>query len=323
MNTESLLPLSSRWPNDQVITKIQPDLSDESKMLSTPRGESIYQDALRIDPADSSVIRQFAAANNMTYAATATTFSFDGVTVPAWLGRRMNTTMPMFAHEVSGMIFGYKVTFCVTYEASSRQGGLDSTTSDPALHQIMMDKKSVIRVELPKVFPQLVLDSNVNDAGSVSTIPTAIKASEKLPLEGDFAQYFDFYAPAGLQVDALTVLAPNFMEILKSSAASFDVEFYGDQMILLTREPIYTPQAMQSAVDVLKLQLGYLDTLLQSWDYLPTVQPFDRLDYSLVNGGGVLKIGGIRLKPAAQILLIIFGMILFGVLIIVLKSIHG
>jgi hypothetical protein len=83
--------------------------------------------------------------------------------------------------------------------------------------------------------------------GAVSTIPTAIEAAQKLNLEGDFAQYFDFYTPAGLQVDALTVLAPDFMQILKTSSAAFDVEFYGNEMILLTRETIYTPQAIEIA----------------------------------------------------------------------------
>jgi hypothetical protein len=155
MNTESLPPLTARWPKDQVLIKRQPDMDEVPKLLSTPRGKSIYQDDLIIDPTDSQTIAQFAAANNMTYA---TTFSYNPVTVPAWLGRHLNTTMPLFVHEVNGQIFGYTVTFCAFYEPSSTQGGPSSTTNDPRIDQFRLTRKSVLRVKLPKTFPQLVLD---------------------------------------------------------------------------------------------------------------------------------------------------------------------
>lgn len=61
--------------------------------------------------------------------------------------------------------------------------------------ELALNKRSIIRVLLPKPFPQLFLDSNKNDKSLVSAVPTSFKADQKLTLEGSFNEYFDFYAP--------------------------------------------------------------------------------------------------------------------------------
>lgn len=50
-------------------------------------------------------------------------------------------------------------------------------------------------------------------------------------------------------------LSPNFMRILMDSASTFDVEFFGDEMILATWDSVYDPVVMQVALNALNEQL--------------------------------------------------------------------
>jgi hypothetical protein len=164
----------------------------------------------------------------------------------------------------------------------------------------------------------MVLDSNKNDKSHTSTIPAAFKTSQKLQLEGNFGNYFDFYAPQNLQVNTLTVLAPNFMQIVMDSATMFDVEFYGDELVLITREPIYTTTVMTIALQALEAELQYLNRLLPSWNYQPLQPPFDTLEKDYFDGT-VVKVGGLRIKPGVMLLLCLLGFVAFACLILIVK----
>jgi hypothetical protein len=304
MNTDILLPLEGRWPDDRVLIKKQPGLNDVADMFSTPTGQNYYHDKLVADEDDSNLLSRFAAANNLSYSRAATVDPVQyGKRLPAWLGVQTKATQPMFIHEIKGTLLGYGISFCLAYAPDELQSTRDTRTDDPTIESVRLTRKGIIRITLPKVFPQMVLDSNKNDKGYTSTIPASFQENQKLALEGNFAEHFDFYAPIGLQVNTLTVLAPNFMQILIDSAATFDVEFYGTEMILVTREPLYTPSVMQTALQALAAQLQYMDRLLQSWNYLPVDPPFDMLRKTFFDGT-VTKVGPLRIKPGTMLIII-------------------
>lgn len=289
MDTKNLTPLSGRWPEDsaQYSARGLADTTAYIKAVVDRTAPSPLSDALSINKTDQAAIAAFAADNGMAYAERVT--ENIGITQrtadwhhgAAWVGG----IVPVLVHEVSGTIAGLPTKFCLSYKDF---GTPDSTE---------LVRQSVIRVSLPKLFPQLVLDSNKNDRSHGSSINASFHADQKLTLEGNFESYFDFFSPRGLQVDALTVLAPNFMEILMTSAVDFDVEFYGRELVLITNQPLFTPQVIAAAEQALQTQLTYLNQLMKSWDYQPNHQPFDMLERSTVSGS-VLKIGSYRIQPA-------------------------
>jgi hypothetical protein len=163
--------------------------------------------------------------------------------------------------------------------------------------------KGVVRVKLPVVFPQVVLDSNKNDKFLSSMM--GFSEAQRIQLEGDFNKYYDLFAPKGLQVNVLSLLAPNMMQILKDSAGLFDVEFYGNELVLATRQPLYLTYTMKILDAALTEQLTYLTRLAQSWSYVPNKQPFDMLEKSFVSGGPQLKLGRFRIPGHVQLLIIL------------------
>jgi hypothetical protein len=56
-------------------------------------------------------------------------------------------------------------------------------------------------------------------------------AAQRLSLEGDFDRYFDTYAPDYYQVDTLSFISPETMEVLIQTS-NYDIELNGDQLYL-------------------------------------------------------------------------------------------
>lgn len=96
--------------------------------------------------------------------------------------------------------------------------------------------RMVMELTLPRVMPQFIIDSTLEDVLPL----TFIDKSQKIELEGDFHKYFDLYAPDKYGVSALTLLAPDTMEVLMQYAALCDVE------IIQNRLYFYWPKAANS-----------------------------------------------------------------------------
>lgn len=267
---------------------------------------------MQFDQTDSQTLSSFAQANHFTYLQTSS-YQAGGSpeTTPGWLGTTINTTMPVFVHQMDGTLFGYNVSFMLAYATNGMQRDGQAT--------FQFNRRSIIRVSLPKVFPQVFLDSNKNDKGHLSTMASSFTDDQKLSLEGSFARYFDLYAPQHVQANTLTLLAPNFMQILMEESATFDVEFFGNELYLISRDPIYTPTIMNTALRALEEQLEYMTRLLPSWNYQPLTPPFDLLHKTLFQGA-VTKVGPFRIKPSMLLLLMLGGFILFGLVIILAKT---
>lgn len=302
MNLNLLSAFKDDWPDDTVVSKVD----SFGSIFLTPSNVNVYSENLKINLEDGKILAEFAAANGMQYSSRSEIVA-EGLdnTARAWPGNTTNTTAPILAHIIKGKLFGYDVRLYLAYIISSTQK--DGETN------MRLDKMSIIRVRLPKFLPQMVLESNKNDQSTISTMPSSFNSNQKLRLEGDFANYFDFFSPIGLQMNTLTVLAPNFMQILIDSANIFDVEFFGDEMILTTKYPLYSAPIMQKALQALEAELKYLDRLLLSWDYQPKQLPFDTLKKPFFKGETV-KVGSLRFTPSTILLIVALCFSFFAVL---------
>ncbi len=282
--TEALNTLENRWPNDS---------TSGMKVVDS------QVTSLTIDPADAEVVAKFAQDNGFSYQQGPTiidTRSFTSGT-PVWASGAFDHSVVVL-HEAAGTLFGFDTRFQISYRWSGGSAGSDTVSYDYV-------RNSVVRIKLPKRFPQMLLDSHKNDMFIVSSVMSGVSSGQRISLEGDFDKYFDFYVPQGLHINALSVLAPNFMDTLKRTTTMFDVEFYGDEMILTTDSPIYTKEVVDEMLEALKEQLKYLNRLLPSWNYEPVQAPFDVLRMSSTTGGDVLKFGKLRINTGYVVLVLV------------------
>jgi hypothetical protein len=303
MNTDALTKLTDKWPNEYISI----DNNDPASMLAAVTQESFYAQNLVIDQQVATAVSTFAAQNQFTYKTSPAVFkpvSTNIQAVPVWQKRMHASYGAITNHRIRGNIQGFEFSMQLLYtgfgEGNYSSRGILSPNNGPHAqgNAEIAYKAGVIRVKLSKMFPQIVLDSRKNDRRFMVSLDAGIKAGQTIQLEGDFNNHFDLYVPVGLQIDALSVLAPNFMQILKESSYNFDVEFFGDEMVLLTRDPLYTEKVMQVASRALDAQLTYLKRLLPSWNYEPQLQPFDLLDVSSASVSS-LRIGRFKLGPLA------------------------
>lgn len=91
----------------------------------------------------------------------------------------------------------------------------------------------VMRLTLPRKLPHMVIDCLVEEGesgtafgggGGLSTLPIDFDSSQKIDLEGDFHKFFSVYAPDKYAISALTVIAPDTMEILMRMKSLCDIE---------------------------------------------------------------------------------------------------
>jgi hypothetical protein len=272
-----------------------------------------------VDLNDSAIIKNFAVTNNFSYTslvAEGELYSYfhdtNADTNPSWMltEKNLSNSGQIIIHEVSGILHGYPVKFCTSLLPNTSGGNHASgSVRDTA-------KKGIVRITFPVLFPQILLDSNKNDPSYKSTIPRSFKKDQLLQLEGKFSTYYDLYAPLNLQINTLSLLSPNFMQYLMDCSSLFDVEFYGNEMILITHDSIYDPKTMADALHALEIQITYLDRLVKSWNYTPISPPFDILKRDFL-AAPVYKLGTVRIRglntllfeyfQLAGILLLVFG----------------
>lgn len=271
INVFALQPFGTTWPAQ----KLQPDIYSPEPL------------------------QQFCKDNGFEYLGALgenyTSLGYDATMKPAW----MRELASVQVHGLRGTIEGYPITMFIDRVATSYSGGEGS----PIIPYY--SSYGMVVVELSKVFPQLILDSNKNDKLLLKIRSANIKQDQRINLEGNFADYFDFYAPRGINANSLTVLAPNFMQMLIDASSVFDVEIYGNRMFIMTQDPLYTTRVMEEAMQALNEQLRYMHRLEQSWNYQPLVPPFDTLRKTTLGNFYSLKVGHFRIG-LIQIIFMIF-----------------
>lgn len=236
---------------------------------------------------------------------------------PAWLGIAGIGAGKDAYNVVNGDYKGFPFWMFQMWDNLVDGDSYENPTTEQEAKFTKQQTTGIVRIQLPKVFPQVVLDSNKNDHIR-SSVKTEYEKSQRLSLEGDFDDFFDLYAPISLQINVLSLLAPNLMQILKNYAGVFDLEFNGREMILMTNATLYDPTVMQALIDALDEQLPYMSNLLASWSYTPQVQPTDYLKKTLV-AGRILKVGKWRISALTQVAAVMVAFLLFGILILLLR----
>lgn len=273
---------------------------------------SDYKDA-------SDAINTFAIANNFTYSTSDAQISEDckatGRSTPAWLGMTGFFTGKQINHVIKGSVRGFPVSmFLMTERLTNGLSYQEGSSKQQKEQYYRQQTCGVVRVRLPKQFPQIVLDSYKNDTWQGS-VWVSYRNDQLLQLESDFSDYFDLYSPRGLQLNTLVLLAPNMMQLLKNSSACFDVEFYGDELILFTRDLLYDPAVMAILDEALQMQLTYLERLLPSWNYQPVNLPFDTLRQGGTRGS-TIRIGKRKIQVLSLVIILYASVI---ILILVLR----
>lgn len=111
----------------------------------------------------------------------------------------------------------------------------------------------VMEITLPRVLPHLVIDSQLEDV-----LPITFERNQKLELEGDFHKYFDVYAPDTYAVSALTILAPDSMEVVMRHCAHCDIEIVQNKLYLYWAAPPQNQQGFMGIFDITQRLLGEL-----------------------------------------------------------------
>ncbi|MCA9323792.1 hypothetical protein KC992_01685 [Candidatus Saccharibacteria bacterium] len=89
-----------------------------------------------------------------------------------------------------------------------------------------------------KIFPNLFVDSLYKDKFLYSSEFTHFHQSQKVALEGDYNDFFQLYAPKGLENDALVILTPDVMQLMKDELYINDFYSFGTSFTLKTNEEI-------------------------------------------------------------------------------------
>lgn len=126
-----------------------------------------------------------------------------------------------------------------------------------------------IDISLPKALPHIYLDSHHDDkiAGPRFYIPIAHKVS----LEGDFDKHFQLYAADGYKQQALSIISPDVMQTLITSAGRYDVEIRGNNLRLISQKPLFrNAAAQQEIIAAAEIVLGEVAHRLRSWSDVDT-----------------------------------------------------
>ena len=89
---------------------------------------------------------------------------------------------------------------------------------------------SVLSIELARKVPHLYFDSSKVLGSQVKHY---VGSFQRLSLEGDFDKYFTLYSPDGYQVDVLSFITPELMQVL-IAAGDYDIELYQNRLLLYT-----------------------------------------------------------------------------------------
>lgn len=95
---------------------------------------------------------------------------------------------------------------------------------------------NTIMISGSKTFPHIFLDSHYKEKFLYAIDKRTFYQSQRVSLEGDFNNYFQLYAPEGIHIDALTILSPDTMKILRDNLHEFDVEIINRNVIIRTTQ---------------------------------------------------------------------------------------
>lgn len=200
---------------------------------------------------------------------------------PAWFGfEGVLASSKRLNHHISGQYMGLPIEMFEMTEMAA--------ITDIAGRRDESLVRGIIRVRLPATHPHILLDSNKNDYQNEASVRSSYGERYRVTLEGDFSNYFELYAVQDVPIDVRVLLAPNMMDILVRSSHRFDIELFDDELILMTRDPLYRADTMRDAATALREQITYLQRL---WQNGSIQGPFTHMRRSVVDGASVVLWG--------------------------------
>jgi len=124
---------------------------------------------------------------------------------------------------------------------------------------------TILRIELPKAFPHIVLDSQKNDDG----VRRLFNNYQKIKLEDNFDKYFRVYIQADEQVDALSILTPDLMSYLIDNSVKLDVEIVGSSLYFIATEANQSKTEIQYMLESTRPVVDDIIHRANTLDYLP------------------------------------------------------
>lgn len=119
----------------------------------------------------------------------------------------------------------------------------------------------VVKLEIQAEFPHLYLDAHNNDIGE------GYRRTQRLQLEGNFNEYFNLYLPDGDQVDVLSVVTPDIMQVLMDSGRPYDIEIIGHNVFICSRQPIYQQEVLPHVLSFAEKLFEQLSHRAVSWKH--------------------------------------------------------
>lgn len=121
-----------------------------------------------------------------------------------------------------------------------------------------------IDIKLDKTMPHIYLDSHHDS--KMSGPRFYISKEQRVSLEGNFDTYFYLYAADGYKQLALSIITPDVMQTLISSAHKFDVEIKGSHLRLISQRNVFKKSKREAALlEAAQTILEEVAHRLKSW----------------------------------------------------------
>lgn len=92
--------------------------------------------------------------------------------------------------------------------------------------------RTIVGIDVPDTQFQLIVNSKINNDIASGGNLIHYDGAQRQRLESDFGTYFDVYMPAATQSEALTLLAPDTMQLILTEFADYDIEINGSSLFL-------------------------------------------------------------------------------------------
>lgn len=235
-------------------------------------------------------LSQFAKDNGLQYSRAVPTIGYAGMFFD--IGHSRKTT-----HQLLGSVAN--TPFELAHYMYTTGSGKNQTT-----HSI-----GFLRIQLDRHLPHIVLDAVGNNfklfGMQTSNLPVAYKKDQTLRLEGNFNEYFNLYAPAEYERDALYVFTPDLMVLFMDLVGMYDAEIIDDQLF------VYLPGVSQFETQPIMERIFKIVEVVGA----KTIRRTDRYSDSraTVSSAGVVAEPGRRLRKSnvASVIIVIFIFLFF------------
>lgn len=103
-------------------------------------------------------------------------------------------------------------------------------------------RRTVVEMSIKPTKQHIFVNSKLNDM--TEQMPSAKYV--RYQAEGHFSKYFDIYTPAGKQVDALSLFAPDLMAHLMAEFGQYDIEILDDKLFVYEYSKLNTQVGMEA-----------------------------------------------------------------------------